>query len=72
MFHNKFKKMKTKNYSKDVSFGGNNIIIIFFLLMSVVMHSQVRVNFTPREPIASPSTSIFNIKGDFTLIGKLI
>lgn len=62
--------MKTKNYSKDVSFGGNNIIIIFFLLMSVVMHSQVRVNFTPREPIASPSTSIFNIKGDFTLIGN--
>lgn len=62
--------MKTKNYSKDVSFGGNNIIIIFFLLMSVVMHSQVRVNFTPREPIASPSTSIYNIKGDFTLIGN--
>ncbi|MCD8518857.1 MAG: DUF11 domain-containing protein [Flavobacterium sp.] len=30
----------------------------------------MRVNFTPREPIASPSTSIFNIKGDFTLIGN--
>ena len=49
--------MKTKNYSKGVSFSGNNSIIIFFLLVSVTMHSQVRVNFTPREPIASPSTS---------------
>ena len=35
------------------------------------MHSQVRVNFTPRKPIASPSTSIYNIKGDFTLIGNM-
>lgn len=70
MFHNKFKKMKTKNYSKDTSFSGKNIIIIFFLLISIVMHSQVRVNFTPRKPIASPSTSIYNIKGDFTLIGN--
>ena len=34
------------------------------------MHSQVKVNFTPRKPIASPSTSIYNIKGDFTLIGN--
>ena len=62
--------MKTKNYSKDTSFSGKNIIIIFFLLISIVMHSQVRVNFTPRKPIASPSTSIYNIKGDFTLIGN--
>ena len=35
------------------------------------MHSQVKVNFTPRKPIASPSTSIYNIKGDFTLIGNI-
>ena len=62
MFHNKINKMKTKNYSKGVSFSGNNSIIIFFLLVSVVMHSQVRVNFTPREPIASPSTSILTLK----------
>ena len=43
-------------------------ILLFFVSLSI--HSQVRVNFTPREPISSPSTSIFSIKGDFTLIGN--
>lgn len=32
--------------------------------------SQVRVNFSPRESAATPTTSIYNIKGDFTLIGN--
>ena len=61
--------MKTKNYSKNLSLGGKNIFILLFFV-SLSIQSQVRVNFTPREPISSPSTSIFSIKGDFTLIGN--
>ena len=62
--------MNTKNYSKVVNFSGKNLILIILLSLSFTIHSQVRVNFTPREAIASPSTSIYNIKGDFTIIGN--
>ncbi|MQP24131.1 hypothetical protein GFJ94_03525, partial [Flavobacterium sp. LMO8] len=62
--------MNTKNYSKDVNFSGKTLILIILLSLSFTIHSQVRVNFTPREAIVSPSTSIYNIKGDFTIIGN--
>ena len=34
------------------------------------MYSQVRVNFAPRSANANPSTNIYSIKGDFTIIGN--
>ena len=44
--------MNTKNYSKVVNFSGKNLILIILLSLSFTIHSQVRVNFTPREAIA--------------------
>nr|MCU0351612.1 hypothetical protein [Flavobacterium sp.] len=45
-------------------------IIVFFLSIFTSTYSQVRVNFAPRTAAETPNTSIYNIKGDFTMIGN--
>ena len=47
-------------------------LIMAILLISTVYSSygQVRVPFTPRTSSATPTTTVYNVKGDFTMIGN--
>ena len=63
--------MYPQNYiSKKLTENKALFCALFFLSFSYFGMAQVRVNFTPREPVASPSTSIHHVKGDFSLIGN--
>ncbi|WP_406683657.1 gliding motility-associated C-terminal domain-containing protein [Seonamhaeicola sp. MEBiC1930] len=63
---NLYSKASTKKYNV-----GNLIIasILFFGCINTVI-SQVRVPFTPRSAAATPTETIYNVKGDFTMIGN--
>ncbi|MCB0435264.1 MAG: hypothetical protein KDD08_04255, partial [Mangrovimonas sp.] len=43
---------------------------LLMLLVGFMGFSQVRVPFNPRASVYSPSKTIYNIKGDFTMIGN--
>ncbi|MGM8361210.1 LamG-like jellyroll fold domain-containing protein [Flavobacterium sp. ARAG 55.4] len=45
-------------------------LTILFFLLSIVNHAQVRKTFTQRTSSATPSKVIYNIKGDFTMLGN--
>ena len=47
-------------------------LIMAILLISTVYSSygQVRVPFTPRTSSTTPTTTVYNVKGDFTMIGN--
>ena len=63
--------MKMKNYFLKVLYSKESLLYsLFFLFLGIGGIAQVRVNFTPREPEASPTTSIYHVKGDFSLIGN--
>ena len=63
--------MYPQNYiSKKLTENKALFCVLFFFSFSYFGMAQVRVNFTPREPVASPSTSIYHVKGDFSLIGN--
>lgn len=46
------------------------LFTIFFLFLSIVNYAQVRKTFTQRTSSATPSKVIYNIKGDFTMLGN--
>lgn len=46
------------------------LIYLVFFLFSTLVYSQVRVPFAPRTASATPGTTIYHVKGDFTLIGN--
>ncbi|NNF86511.1 MAG: HYR domain-containing protein, partial [Winogradskyella sp.] len=58
-------KTSNKNYTRTLLFSA------FLLIITVLnSYSQVRVPFAPRTASASPSTTIYTVKGDFTMVGN--
>ncbi|MEL0456231.1 hypothetical protein WJN01_08340, partial [Flavobacteriaceae bacterium SZ-1-7] len=51
---------------------GYTFLVIAFLFLSNMFsgYSQVRVPFTPRTSTVTPAQTIYNVKGDFTMIGN--
>ncbi|MFD2907740.1 gliding motility-associated C-terminal domain-containing protein [Flavobacterium ardleyense] len=63
--------MNLKNYIfKNMAEQTTLLYVLLFLSFSYFGVAQVRVGFTPRKPAANPSQTIYNVKGDFTLIGN--
>jgi hypothetical protein len=66
-------KMK-KLYTKKTVTVTNSIRLMVFvvLLISTIFngYGQVRVPFAPRTAAATPTKTIYNIKGDFTMVGN--
>lgn len=59
----------------NISYIGRTLGILFtglflFLGHSMSLFSQVIVPFTPRTSVYTPTKTIYNIKGDFTMIGN--
>ncbi len=46
------------------------LILIFLIFISLKISAQIRVPFTQRTSQYSPTKKIYNIKGDFTLMGN--
>lgn len=44
--------------------------MVLALTSSISTNGQVRVDFTPRSSVFTPNKTIYNIKGDFTMIGN--
>ncbi len=63
-----------KNYTKKTfaTYNLNRWFVLAFLCLSTVLsgYSQVIVPFTPRTSSATPATTIYNVKGDFSMIGN--
>ena len=47
-----------------------SIYLILFIFCAVVLNAQVQIPFTQRTSQYSPTKKIYNIKGDFTLMGN--
>ncbi|NLP57431.1 gliding motility-associated C-terminal domain-containing protein [Lutibacter sp. B1] len=49
-----------------------NLVLFIILIISnnLETYSQVRVDFTPRTSEFTPSKTVYNVKGDFTMIGN--
>ena len=63
--------MNLENYFFKNMIGKNwLLVVLFFLSFSYFGIAQVKVGFTPRKAAATPTKSIYNVKGDFTLIGN--
>ncbi|MFC5195785.1 hypothetical protein ACFPH8_10625, partial [Bizionia hallyeonensis] len=58
---------KTKNYKTQTQFA---LAVFMLLAATFYSYSQVRVNFEPRTSIYTPSKTIYNVKGDFTMMGN--
>ncbi|WP_308992823.1 gliding motility-associated C-terminal domain-containing protein [Mariniflexile litorale] len=56
---------KLKTYLKPIP-----LAVLFMVLLSFQGFSQVRVPFSPRESQYTPTKTIYNIKGDFTMMGN--
>ena len=56
------------NYSKSIL----QIVLIIVLALSptIVSFGQVRVDFTPRSSVFTPNKTVYNVKGDFTMLGN--
>lgn len=59
-----------KTTLKNSHFKYKILIILLYLFVPISLMSQVRVPFTPRISQESPGTTIYHVKGDFTLIGN--
>ncbi|WP_051929313.1 LamG-like jellyroll fold domain-containing protein [Flavobacterium sp. 83] len=46
------------------------VVLILFFVAPIQLEAQVRKAFTQRTAAASPSKAIYNIKGDFTMLGN--
>jgi len=46
------------------------VFSILFIIVSIQTKAQVRKGFTQRTAVATPLKTIYNIKGDFTLLGN--
>ncbi|MFL0352444.1 SprB repeat-containing protein, partial [Xanthomarina sp. GH4-25] len=58
---------KFKNYKSFAQFA---LVAVIFLSATFYSYSQVRVDFEPRTSIYTPSKTIYNVKGDFTMMGN--
>ena len=58
--------MKKINLNQFYSF----LILIFLIFISLKINAQIRVPFTQRTSQYSPTKKIYNVKGDFTLMGN--
>src|SRR5690606_6402613 len=56
------------NYSKSIL----QIVLVIVLALSptIVTFGQVRVDFTPRSSVFTPNKTVYNVKGDFTMLGN--
>jgi hypothetical protein len=60
-----------KLYIKDIIFKSPIVVLLLlFLVAPIKMRSQIRKAFTQRTAAATPSKVIYNVKGDFTMIGN--
>ncbi|WP_290833858.1 hypothetical protein, partial [Flavobacterium sp.] len=60
-------------YSNSKSISKSSLLIATFLMLLcniTSLYGQVRVPFTQRTSVYSPNKKIYNIKGDFTMIGN--
>ncbi|MBA6152592.1 HYR-like domain-containing protein [Gelidibacter maritimus] len=48
------------------------LVLVMVVALSTSLHTyaQVRVDFTPRSSVFTPDKTIYNIKGDFTMLGN--
>ena len=46
------------------------LLTVLLFSASFISYSQVRVDFEPRESEFTPGTTVYNIKGDFTMVGN--
>ena len=59
--------------NKTFATNNSRVLMLFAVLFLATIfssYSQVRVPFTPRTSNATPTKTIYNIKGDFTMIGN--
>src|SRR5690606_25421308 len=49
-----------------------NLVLVMVLALSPTLftYGQVKVPFTPRSSVFTPGKTIYNVKGDFTMIGN--
>ncbi|WP_111307194.1 gliding motility-associated C-terminal domain-containing protein [Confluentibacter sediminis] len=63
-----------KLYNKDTFTNSNSIrlvlLAVLILTCTFKSYGQVRVPFTPRTSITTPSSTVYHVKGDFTMIGN--
>ncbi|AWG21596.1 hypothetical protein FFWV33_08650 [Flavobacterium faecale] len=59
-----------KNYSILKNITSILVLLALLCMPSIRMYGQLRRNFTQRTSSYSPSKVIYNIKGDFTMIGN--
>ncbi|WP_282123477.1 gliding motility-associated C-terminal domain-containing protein [Algibacter mikhailovii] len=63
------KRYKTKDIIK--SHLNERTAFVFFLLLGILNgYSQVKVPFAPRSSNTTPETTIYSVKGDFSMIGN--
>jgi len=64
------KKFYSKKFYSYKNIGKLVLVILLTITASYNSYSQVRVNFEPRTSVNSPNKTIYNVKGDFTMIGN--
>ncbi len=64
------KKLYSKKFSAHKNIVQLTLVIFAILTVSFNGYSQVRVPFNPRTSVNSPLKTIYNVKGDFTMIGN--
>ncbi len=46
------------------------LVVVLALAPSVFTQAQVKVEFTPRASAFTPNKTVYNVKGDFTMLGN--
>jgi len=61
-----------KNIYSNLNLKSNYVLVLLFVLIGnlFVASAQVRVPFTQRTSVFSPGKTIYNVKGDFTMLGN--
>ena len=64
------KKLYTKKTVANTKSKKLIVFVVFILTGVFNSYSQVQVPFAPRTATATPATTVYDIKGDFTMIGN--
>lgn len=64
------KKLYTAKTKYTNTFYQLLLVMVLAIAPSHFLQAQVRVDFTPRSSVYTPNKTVYNVKGDFTMIGN--